>query len=115
MLFTFQVLGAQYALTVVTKYKGNNDKSVSHVSLYKSKNLCSDKLNDINLLFSNFISSFILSKINTFASTAIPTVNIIPAIPGKVSVASKIDNIPISNIKFDISATLAIRPNILYL
>ena len=52
MLFTFQVLGEQYALTVVTKYKGNNDKSVSHVSLYKSKNLCSDKLNDINLLFS---------------------------------------------------------------
>ena len=32
-------------------------------------------------------SSLILSKIRTFASTAIPIVKIIPAIPGKVSVA----------------------------
>ncbi len=52
LLFTLQVLGDQYALTVVTKYKGNNDKSVNHVPLYKSKNLCSHKLNDINLLLS---------------------------------------------------------------
>ena len=51
-LFTLQVLGDQYALTVVTKHKGNNYKSVSHVSLYKSKNLCSDKINDISLLLS---------------------------------------------------------------
>ena len=52
LLFTFQVLGEQYALTVVTKHKDNNDKSISHVSLYKSKNLCSDKINDISLLLS---------------------------------------------------------------
>ena len=52
LLFTLQVLSDQYALTVETKCKGNNDKSVSRVSLYKSKNRCSDKLNDINLLLS---------------------------------------------------------------
>ena len=43
----------------------------------------------IMLFFSFLISSLILSKIKTFASTAIPTVNIIPAIPGNVRVASK--------------------------
>lgn len=52
LIFTFQVLGDQYALTVITNYKGNDDKSISHVSLYKSKNLCSNKLDDINLLLS---------------------------------------------------------------
>ena len=41
-----------------------------------------------------FNSSFILSNIKTLASTAIPTVRIIPAIPGKVSVASRIVAIP---------------------
>ena len=39
-------------------------------------------------MVSSFNSSFILSKIKTFASTAIPTVRIIPAIPGNVKVAS---------------------------
>ena len=38
----------------------------------------------IRLFFSLLISSFILSKIKTFASTAIPTVKIMPAIPGSV-------------------------------
>ena len=52
LLFTFQVLSDEYALTIVTKYKGNSEKSVSHVSLYKNKNICSDKLNDIHLLLS---------------------------------------------------------------
>ena len=52
LLFTFQVLGDQYALTVITNSKGNDNKSVSHVSLYKRKNLCSNKLNDIHLLLS---------------------------------------------------------------
>ncbi len=51
-LFTFQVLGDQYALIVITGSKGNDNKSVSHVSLYKNKNLCSTKLDDINLLLS---------------------------------------------------------------
>ena len=36
-------------------------------------------------------SSLILSNIITFASTAIPTVNINPAIPGKVNVAPSKD------------------------
>ena len=40
------------------------------------------------MLFPNLNSSFILSKIITLASTAIPSERINPAIPGKVSVAS---------------------------
>ena len=50
LLFTFQAFGDQYALTVITNSKGNDNKSVSHVSLYKSKILCSNKINDIHLL-----------------------------------------------------------------
>tara|TARA_Y100000589_G_scaffold241044_1_gene228577 strand:+ start:419 stop:721 length:303 start_codon:yes stop_codon:yes gene_type:complete len=52
LLFTIQVFGDQYALTVITNSKGNDNKSISHISLYKSKNLCSNKLNDIHLLLS---------------------------------------------------------------
>ena len=52
LLFTIQVFGDQYALTVITNSKGNDNKSVSHVSLYKSRNLCSNKLNNIHLLLS---------------------------------------------------------------
>ena len=52
LLFTFQVLGDQFALTVITSSKGIDNKSVSHVSLYKNKDLCSNKLDDINLLLS---------------------------------------------------------------
>ena len=52
LLFTFQASADQYALTVITTSKGNNNKSVSHVSLYKNKNLCSNKLNNIHLLLS---------------------------------------------------------------
>ena len=64
--------------------------------------------------FSVLSSSLILSKISTFASTAIPTVKIIPAIPGKVRVASNIVKTPTSINKFEIKATLAITPKILY-
>ena len=63
--------------------------------------------------FSVFNSSLILSNIRTFASTAIPTVKIIPAIPGKVNVASKIVNPYID--KFATKAVFAIKPNNLYL
>ena len=52
LLFTIQAFGDQYALTVITNSKSNESKSVSHVSIYRSKNLCSNKLNDIHLLFS---------------------------------------------------------------
>ena len=52
VLYIGQVFGNQYALTVFTNYKGNDNKSVSHISLYKSKNLCLSKLDDINISLS---------------------------------------------------------------
>ena len=61
--------------------------------------------------FSFLVSSLIRSKIKTFASTAIPTVKIIPAIPGKVNVASNKVRIPINKKRFETSAKLAINPN----
>ena len=64
--------------------------------------------------FSVFNSSFILSKMRTLASTAIPTVKIIPAIPGRVKVASNKVNIPTNIVKFTIRATLAIKPNTVF-
>ena len=67
------------------------------------------------LFFSFFNSSFILSNIKTFASTAIPTVKIIPAIPGNVKVASKIVRIQTKKNKLIIRVKLVINPNILYL
>ena len=51
-LWTMHAFGDQYALTIITSSKGNDDKFISHISLYKSKNLCSNKLADINLLLS---------------------------------------------------------------
>ena len=45
---------------------------------------------------------------------AIPTVKIIPAIPGKVKVASNIVKIPIKRNKFITKVTLVISPKILY-
>ena len=48
-------------------------------------------------------------------STAIPTVKIIPAIPGKVNVASNNDNTPINSNKLVINVKSAISPKILYL
>ena len=67
------------------------------------------------LFFSVFTSSFILSKIKTLASTAMPTVKIIPAIPGRVKVASNKVKIPTNKNKLIIKATLAIKPKIFYL
>ena len=58
-------------------------------------------------------SSRILEKINTLASTAIPTVKTIPAIPGKVRVADKIDMIAVMRIRLKITAMLANKPKIL--
>jgi len=59
------------------------------------------------------ISSLILSKIITFASTAIPTVNMKPAMPGKVSVDPSIDKIDVINKIFINNAADAIKPEIL--
>ena len=67
------------------------------------------------LFFSFLHSSLILSKIKTFASTAIPTVKIIPAIPGSVSVASKSVSMPIKRNKLSNNVILAIKPKTLYL
>ena len=52
LLFSSKVLSEQYALTIVTVSKGDYNKSVNHVSLYKNKNFCKRKLDDINLMLS---------------------------------------------------------------
>ena len=57
--------------------------------------------------FSLLISSLILSNIITLASTAMPMVNTIPAIPGSVSVAWSNDRIPTMKIIFKINAKFA--------
>ncbi|MOA00292.1 hypothetical protein D3C78_1196480 [compost metagenome] len=56
------------------------------------------------------ISSRIREKISTLASTAIPMVSTIPAIPGKVRVAPSTDISATSRTMFSASATVAIRP-----
>ena len=65
----------------------------------------------IELIFDlpNNCSSLILSKIRTFASTAIPTVKAIPAIPGNVKVASKRTNQETRNSIFIINTVFAIK------
>ena len=55
---------------------------------------------ELILLLPNIFSSRILSKTKTLASTAMPTVNAIPAIPGRVNVAWNNTNQPIINKKF---------------
>ena len=60
------------------------------------------------LLF--FISSFILSKIRTLASTAIPIVRTIPAIPGKVKAEPINANKEITIAMLTIKAKMAITP-----
>ena len=69
----------------------------------------------IIVLFSLRNSSLILSNIKTFASTAMPTVKIIPAMPGNVKVASNIVSIPIKINKFEIKDTIDIIPKNFYL
>ena len=64
--------------------------------------------------FPNANSSLILSKIITFASMVIPTVNNNPAIPGNVRVASKIVKIPNNRKRLTTSVRSAIKPNNLY-
>ena len=59
-----------------------------------------------------FNSSRILEKINTFASTAIPMVRTIPAMPGKVKVADKIDITEAIKTRFNRTAKFAIKPNL---
>ncbi len=59
-------------------------------------------------------SSRIRSKISTLASTAIPTVKTIPAIPGMVSVACNMDNKATINTRLAAKARLATAPNTRY-
>ena len=61
----------------------------------------------------NRISSRMRSKIKTFASTAMPKVKTIPAIPGSVSVAPIKDIIATNKTKFASKAMSAIIPNTL--
>ena len=56
-------------------------------------------------------SSLILQKINTLASTAIPIVKTIPAIPGKVKVAPSNDIKPVIKTTLANKAKFAARPN----
>ena len=54
----------------------------------------------------------ILEKIKTFASIAIPTVRTIPAIPGKVKDADKMDITATIRTTLEDKAKLAAKPNI---
>ena len=57
----------------------------------------------------NNCSSLILSKMRTLASTAIPTVKAIPAIPGRVKVASSNTNQETRNNMFIINTEFAMN------
>ncbi len=59
------------------------------------------------------ISSRIRSKIRTLASTAMPTVRTMPAIPGNVNVACNKESIATIKTKFKPSAISANKPKIL--
>ena len=61
----------------------------------------------------SFNYSRILENISTLASTAIPTVKTIPAMPGKVKEAPNRDIIPVIKTKFRINEILAAMPNTL--
>ena len=58
-----------------------------------------------------YCSSRILSKINIFASTAVPIVNTIPAIPAKVNTAPKDAKKPKIKITFTVNAIFAAKPD----
>ena len=59
----------------------------------------------------SFYSSRIREKIKTLASTAIPMVSTIPAIPGRVKVAPSNDIKPVIRTTFANKAIFAARPN----
>ena len=61
------------------------------------------------------ISSRTLAKMITFASTAIPIPNIIPAIPGKVNVISKRYKVAITRVVYPTNARDAATPGIRYM
>ena len=62
LLFSSKVFSQQYALTILTTSKGDYNKSVSHISLYKNKNLCVNKLDNINMMLSKGGSMGVIYK-----------------------------------------------------
>ena len=61
--------------------------------------------------FPSLASSRILSKIRTLASTAMPIVSTIPAIPGSVRVALKAARAPMIIMIFIMRARFAMKPD----
>ena len=93
----------------------DNIKAVSKVVTFASKIVMNARsypeVIEDSMFFPNLISSLILSKIITFASTAIPTVNNKPAKPGKVKTASIVIKIANTNNIFNNNAVPAIIPD----
>ena len=76
-------------------------------SKMEDKALLKPSPTDFLIPFPFLNSSLILSKISTLASTDIPIVKTIPAIPGRVSTAPKPARIPNIKTKFKTNATSA--------
>ena len=93
----------------------NNNKEAINVVILASKIVERALSNPFLILSYIFLfltfSSFMRSKIKTFASTAIPIVKTIPAIPGNVRVAPIAPNSASIMNKLAISEILAIKPN----
>ena len=94
--------------------KTNNTSAVTPVVILASKIDDNALLNPSETAcfnpFSLLNSSLTLSKIRTLASTDIPIVKTIPAIPGSVRTAPKPDKKPKINTIFKTNATSAKRP-----
>ena len=84
---------------------------VIFASKIEDKALLKPSLIDCFKPFSFLNSSLTLSNINTFASTDIPIVSTIPAIPGRVKTAPKPAKIPNIKTKFNINAISAKIPD----
>ena len=86
--------------------------------IFESNILVNAFLNPFSIIISFviffFFSSFIISNINKFASTAMPIVKTIQEIPGNVIVAFIIDIIDIIKSIFIIKVMFVIIPNLLY-
>ena len=89
----------------------NKIKAVSPVVMFASKIEDNALLKPSETAFCGplpfLISSRIRSKINTLASTEIPMVNTIPAIPGRVRTAPRLARTPKMNRMFNTKAMLA--------
>ena len=92
----------------------NKIKAVRPVVMFASKiednALSKPSATAFNCPFPFFSSSRIRSKISTLASTEIPIVNTIPAIPGKVNTAPRPASIPKMSKMFNTKATSAKIP-----